>query len=67
MPISNTVVAITLSFYQILVWRDLDCEFKMAQRSAAAEDIVSSFKKILETDVAVPVAAMNSLVYYIVV
>ena len=39
----------------------------MAQRSAAAEDIVSSFKKILETDVAVPVAAMNSLVYYIVV
>ena len=34
----------------------------MSENAVAAEDIVSTFKKLLTTDVAVPVAAMNSLV-----
>ena len=36
----------------------------MSHAPAASEDVISSFKKLLDTDVAVPVAAMNSLVCY---
>ena len=36
----------------------------MSHTPAASEDVISSFKKLLDTDVAVPVAAMNSLVCY---
>jgi hypothetical protein len=35
----------------------------MSHVTVAAEDVVSSFKNLLATDVAVPVAAMNSLVH----
>ena len=36
----------------------------MSHIPAASEDVISSFKKFLDTDVAVPVAAMNSLVCF---